>query len=99
MTAISARSRKPIKLGGRLSSWPSFGSGPILSEMMSSSSRAWSALSTGVLPFFTTCLAARTAAAGLVSMIWPVISQSKSIPKLARRCLTFGVAWLGRQLG
>ena len=37
MTAIRARSRRPIRLGGRLSGSPSFGSGPILSGMLSSS--------------------------------------------------------------
>ena len=65
MTAIRARSRRPIRWGGRLSSSPSLGSGPILIGMLSSNTRAWSAVSTGVLPFVTTCFGPRTELAGL----------------------------------
>ena len=58
--------------------------------MLSSSSRASSAVSTGVLPFLTTYLGPRTAWAGFTSRTWPVTSQSKSMRSAARDCLTAG---------
>ena len=58
--------------------------------MLSSSSRASSAVSTGVLPFLTTYLGPRTAWAGFTSRTWPVTSQSKSMRSAARDCLTVG---------
>ena len=58
--------------------------------MLSSSSRASSAVSTGVLPFLTTYLGPRTAWAGFTSRTCPVTSQSKSMRSAARDCLTVG---------
>ena len=73
--------------------------GPILSGMLSRSWRASSAVSTGVLPFLTTCLAARTAAAGLASIDLADDQPVEQHAEAARCCLTVGVAWPGRQLG
>ena len=58
--------------------------------MLSSSSRASPVVSTGVLPFLTTYLGPRTAWAGFTSRTWPVTSQSKSMRRAARCCLTVG---------
>ena len=58
--------------------------------MLSSSSRASSAVSTGVFPFLTTYFGPRTAWAGFTSRTWPVTSQSKSMRSAARDCLTVG---------
>ena len=62
---IRARSRRPIRLGGRLSGSPGWGRGPILSGMLFRSRFVSSALMTGVSPLETTCLGPRTAWAGL----------------------------------
>src|SRR5229473_5335912 len=79
MVAISARSRSPIK---------------VLLSIESSSLRASSADSTGVLPRFTTYFGPRTEAAGLTSRIPPVVRESNSCLIAARCCLTVGFeAW------
>ena len=44
--------------------------------------------STGVLPVLTTCLSLRTAAAGFIGTIWPVMSQSNSMRTAASCCFT-----------
>jgi hypothetical protein len=54
--------------------------------MLSGRFFASSPSSTGVLPFFTTCLGPRTAAAGLApAKIWSTISQSNYM-RIAARC-------------
>ena len=53
--------------------------------LMLSSARAWSSVSTGVLPRRTTCLGPRTACAGLTARTWPTTSQSNSM-RIAARC-------------
>jgi len=58
----------------------------VLMSMESSSARASSALSTGVLPCLTTYFGPRTAWAGFTSMTWPVTSQSNSMRMAARWC-------------
>ena len=60
--------------------------------MASSSSRASSGVSTGVLPFLMTYFGPRTAAAGLKGISPPVTIQSNSIRIAARCCLTLGFA-------
>jgi hypothetical protein len=47
--------------------------------MLSIRTRAWSVVSTGVLPRLMTCLGPRTEVAGLVARIPPVTSQSNSM--------------------
>src|SRR5712692_4525888 len=90
---MSARSRKPTSKGSLCSGWPSRAVFLTIA-MLSSSSRASSAVSTGVLPFFTTYLGPRTAWAGFTSMTWPITSQSNSMRSAARCCLHRG----GREL-
>jgi site-specific recombinase XerD len=58
--------------------------------MESSSSRASSGVSTGVLPFLMTYLGPRTADAGFTVRTPPVTSQSNSIRIAAKCCLTVG---------
>ena len=58
--------------------------------MLSRRVLASSALSTGVVPFLTTCFGPRTEAAGFNGMTPPVVSQSKSILIAARCCFTVG---------
>ena len=62
--------------------------------MLSSSTRASSPKSTGVLPLFTTYVGPRTALAGLDGTICPMTSQSNSIRIAAKCCLTDGGAWV-----
>jgi hypothetical protein len=50
--------------------------------------------STGVVPFFTTCVGPRTADAGLADATWPMISQSNSIRTAASCCFTPGAEWI-----
>jgi hypothetical protein len=47
---------------------------------------------TGVVPIFTTSFGPRTAAAGFICTICPVISQSNSMRTAASRCSTLGAA-------
>jgi hypothetical protein len=87
MTPISARSRSWVTVGCSIS----VPSGCLtLVMMLSSSARVSSAVSTGVLPFFTTYFGLHTAWAGLVSIMWPVTGQSNSIRSAAKCCLTVG---------
>jgi hypothetical protein len=53
--------------------------------------RASSAASTGVLPYFTTCLGSRTAWAGFTTMTCPTTSLSNSTRKAARCYFTVGL--------
>ena len=74
-------------------------------EMDSSSVRAWSSLSTGVLPTLTTCLGLWTDVAGLVSSVPPETSQPKHLLMAERCCLiegrergscwTYAATWMG----
>ncbi len=61
--------------GFRVTAAPVF----LATGMLSSNSRASSAVRTGVLPFLTTYLGPRTAWAGFTSMTWPTTSQSNSM--------------------
>ena len=71
MTPIRARSRRPTSV-------------PVL--ILSRRPRASPAVSTGVLPVFTTCLGPRTELAGLNGTTWPTTSQSNSMRMAARCC-------------
>jgi hypothetical protein len=77
MTPISARSRSPTR---------------VEVSMLSIRTRAWSVVSTGVLPRLMTCLGPRTEVAGLVARIPPVTSQSNNMRIAARCCLSVGFA-------
>ena len=89
MTPISARSRRPTS-DGTSASEPSDKVAFLTTLMLSSSCRACSSVSTGVLPRLTTCLGPRTAWAGLMARTWPTTSQSNSMRIAARCCLTVG---------
>jgi hypothetical protein len=75
ISAISARSRRPA--------W-------VLTSIASSTRRASSGDSTGVLPRFTTWLGPRTDEAGFTGMTWPTTSQSNRWRIAERRCLAVG---------
>jgi hypothetical protein len=60
--------------------------------MASSSARASSAVSIGVLPFLTECPGHRTELAGLTAITWPTTSQSKGFRMAARFSSTEGAA-------
>ena len=60
--------------------------------MLSSSRRAWSSVSTGVLSRLTTSLGPRTACAGLMARTWPTMSQSNSIRIAPKCCFAVGLA-------
>ena len=75
MTPMMARSRIPRMF---------------VTSMLSRSIRASSADRLGVLPRRTTYFGPRTAAAGLLSTTWPMMSQSNSIRIAARCCFTVG---------
>lgn len=62
--------------------------------MLSSSCRASAASSTGVFPLSAPCRGPRTAAAGLVGMIWPLTSQSNRCRSAASLSLAVGVEWI-----
>ena len=53
-------------------------------------SRMVAGASTGVAPFVTTCFGPRTAAAGFTGRTWLTTSQSPSMRRAARCCLTVG---------
>ena len=54
------------------------------------SRRASAGESTGVAPVVTTCFGPRTAAAGFTGKTWLTTSQSPSMRRAARCCLTVG---------